>query len=175
VPHDHCACCYLRRKKFNDTELWKLCSAGGNMIINFQRQNKRKRHGWNIWKNTWPTFLWVCICLFLSVLIKTNHTAHMYGGIKTLEQNVGTTLRLSYHGCNNRIHTSKTRHVKRTQLVELQGSRFARLLLFQTAKNRTQRNHSAKWCEFQIRTIARKSSIGGCYIGAGGLDILKIW
>jgi len=59
------------------------------------------------------------ICLFLSVLIKTNHTAHMYGGIKTLKHNVGTTLRIAYHGCKNLTHTSKTRHVKRTQLVEL--------------------------------------------------------
>ena len=29
-------------------------------------------------------------CLFLSVHIKTNHNAHMYGGTKTLKHNVGT-------------------------------------------------------------------------------------
>jgi len=97
------------------------------------------------------------ICLFLSVFIKSNHTAHMYGGIKTLKHNVGTTLRLAYHGCKNLTHTSKTRHVKRNQLV---GSRFTCLSLFQTAKNRTQRNGRAKWCEVQIRTVARKSSTG---------------
>ena len=68
----------------------------------------------------------------------------MYGGIKTLKHNVGTTLRFAYHGCKNLKHTSKTRHVKRTQLVELLGSRFACLLHFQTAKNRTQRNRRAK-------------------------------
>ena len=115
------------------------------------------------------------ICLFLSVLIKTNHTAHMYSRIKTLKHNVGTTLQLSQHGCKNLTHTSKTRHVKRTQLIELKGSRFGCFLLFQTAKNRTQWNRRVKWCEVQIRTIARKSSIGGYYICAGWLDILKNW
>ena len=29
---------------------------GGNKIINFHRQTKRKRHCYNIWQNTWPTF-----------------------------------------------------------------------------------------------------------------------
>jgi len=115
------------------------------------------------------------ICLFLSVVIKINHTAHMYGCMKTLKHNVGTTLRLAYHDCKNLTHTSKTRHVKRTQLVELLGSRFACLLLFQTAKNRTQRNRRAKWqCEVQIRTVAKKSSIEGYYICARRLDIMKI-
>ena len=37
--------CYLRRKKFNDTELWKLRLAGGNGIINFQGRTNQKRHG----------------------------------------------------------------------------------------------------------------------------------
>jgi len=49
----------------------------------------------------------------------------MYGGIKTLKHSVGTALRLAYDGCENLTHTSKTRHVKRTQLVEPLGSRFA--------------------------------------------------
>jgi len=89
--------------------------------------------------------------------------------------NVGTTLRLAYHGCENLTHTSKTRFVKRTQLVEMLGSRFACLLLFQTAKNWTQRNRRAKWREVQIRTVARKYSTGRYYICAGRLDILKIW
>ena len=98
------------------------------------------------------------ICLFLSVLVKASHTAHMYGGIKTIKHNVGTTLRFAYHGCKNFTHTNKTRHVKRTQLVELLGSRFACFLLFQTPN---QRNRRAKWCEVQIRTVSRKSLIGG--------------
>jgi len=42
----------------------------------------------------------------------------MCGGIKTLKHNVKTTLQLAYHGCKNLIHTSKTRHAKRTQMVE---------------------------------------------------------
>jgi len=59
------------------------------------------------------------ICVFLSVLKKTN-TLHLYGmsgGIKTLKYNVRTTLQLAYHGCKNLTHTSKTAHVKRTQMV----------------------------------------------------------
>jgi len=68
----------------------------------------------------------------------------MYGGIKTLKHSVGTTLRLAYFGCENLTHTSKTRHVKRTQMVELLGSRFAFLLLFWIAMNQTQRNRRAK-------------------------------
>jgi len=41
----------------------------------------------------------------------------MCGGIKTLKHNVRTTLQLAYHGWENLTHTSKTRHVKRTQVV----------------------------------------------------------
>ena len=41
----------------------------------------------------------------------------MCGGIKMLKHNVWTTLRLAYHGCKNLTHTSKTRQVKRTQMV----------------------------------------------------------
>jgi len=41
----------------------------------------------------------------------------MYGGIKALKHSVWTTLRLAYHRCKNLTHTSKTRHVKRTQMV----------------------------------------------------------
>jgi len=41
----------------------------------------------------------------------------MCGGIKMLKRNVWTTLQLAYHGCKNLTHTSKTRQVKRTQMV----------------------------------------------------------
>jgi len=143
VPHDHCACCYLRRKNFNEMELWKCAwPAGTGLLISRGEPTEKstvelfeKTHGLHCCK--------FHICLFLSVLIKTNHTAHMYGGIKTLKHNLRTALRLAYHGCKNLTHTSKTHHVKRTQLI---GSRFTCLLLFQTAKNRTQRNRRAKWC-----------------------------
>jgi len=56
----------------------------------------------------------------LSVLKKNEHTAPVYstcGGIKTLKHNMRTTLQLAYHGCKNATHASKTRHVKRTQVV----------------------------------------------------------
>ena len=41
----------------------------------------------------------------------------MYGGIKTLKHNVKTTVQVVYHGCKNLTHTSKTRHVKRIQMI----------------------------------------------------------
>jgi len=41
----------------------------------------------------------------------------MCSGIKTLEHNVRTTLQLAYHSCKSLTHTSKTPHVKRTQMV----------------------------------------------------------
>jgi len=48
---------------------------------------------------------------FLIDVHKKQPHCHMYGGIKTLRHNLGTTLRLAYHGCKNLTHTSKTRHV----------------------------------------------------------------
>jgi len=57
----------------------------------------------------------------------------------------------------NLTHMSKTRQVKRTAWFQLLVSRFAYLLLFHTAKNRTQRNRPAKGCEVETRTVARKS------------------
>jgi len=49
-------------------------------------------------------------------VFKKTNTLHLYsmcGGITTLK----TTLQLAYHGCKNLAHTSKTRQVKRTQMV----------------------------------------------------------
>ena len=47
----------------------------------------------------------------------------MCGGIKTLKHNVRTTLQVAYHGYKNLIglHRSKTRQVKRTQMVVTVG------------------------------------------------------
>jgi len=47
----------------------------------------------------------------------TLHLHSICGGIKTSKHNVRTTLQLAYYGCKNLTHTSKTPHVKRTQLV----------------------------------------------------------
>ena len=61
------------------------------------------------------------ICFFLSVFKeKNNHTApiqYLWRHKKTLKHNVRTTLQLAYHGCKYLTHTSKTFHVKRTQMV----------------------------------------------------------
>jgi len=43
-------------KALSYTELLKSYLAGGNRIINCQRQTNRNRHNWNIWKNAWSTF-----------------------------------------------------------------------------------------------------------------------
>jgi len=61
----------------------------------------------------------------------------MCGSIKILKHNVWTTLRLAYHWCKN---LTREKHVKQTapKWLQLVGSQFGRLLLFQTAKNRTQ-------------------------------------
>jgi len=99
----------------------------------------------------------------------------MCGRIKTLKHNVRITLQVAYHGCKNLTHTSKTRHAKRTQMVVTGiGSRFARLLLFQTGKNRTQLNCRVKRWGLKTRTVAGKSWTGDLNLRMG-LDILKIW
>jgi len=108
-------------RALNCTELLKFYLSGGNRIINsYIRQTNRNRHNLNIWQNAGSTFFYKNhICFFLSVLKKTN-TLHLYSmcdGTKTLKHNVRTKLQLAYHGCKNLTHTSKTRHVKCTQMV----------------------------------------------------------
>ena len=137
-------------KAFNDAELLKSYLAGRNRVnINFCRQANQKRHGLNISQSTWPSlFISFTSVFFLSVLKKQIHcTYSMCGGRNTLKHNVRTTLRLAYHGCKDVTHTSKTRQVKRPKWLQLLGSRFARLLLFHNATNRTQRNRRMEGCE----------------------------
>ena len=73
----------------------------------------------------------------------------MRGGIKTLKHNVWTTLRLDYHGCKNLTHTSKTRQLKRTQVVATGRFTIRAFVTFQTVKNRTQvatrRSRKSMW------------------------------
>ena len=108
-------------KALNCTELLESYLAGGNRITNGDRQTNWNRHNWNIWQNTWfMFFIWIISVFSYLCLKKNNHTAPGYsicGGIKTLKHNVRTTLQLAYHGCKNLTHTSKTRHVKRTQII----------------------------------------------------------
>jgi len=63
--------------------------------------------------------------------VKDKYTTRIFGGHKD-------------HGCKNLTHASKTRQAKRPKLLQLLGSRFECLLLFQTAK---QRNRRVKGCE----------------------------
>ena len=71
------------------------------------------------------------ICFFLSVLRKIKYTAYMCNSIKMLQHNLRTTVGLACHGHKYLAHTSKTRQVKRPKLLQVLGSRFACLLLFQ--------------------------------------------
>ena len=71
----------------------------------------------------------------------------MYGGITTLKHNVRITLQLAYNVCIYLTHTSKTRHVKRTQMVVTVWFTIRVFLTFQTGKNRTQLNCRVKRCE----------------------------
>ena len=108
----------------NCTELLESHLAGRNKIINCHRQTNRNRHSWNIWHNTWSTLV-IRITSVFSYLCqkkkkKQTHCTYIHsmrGSIKTLKHNVRTTLQLTYHGCKNLTHTSKTAHVKRTQMV----------------------------------------------------------
>ena len=109
-------------KALNCMELLKSYLAGRNRIINCHRKTNRNRHNWNIWHNTWST-LFIRITSLVSYLYcKKTNTLHLYsnsmrGGIKTLKHNVRTMLQLSYHGCKYLTHTSKTPHVKCTQMI----------------------------------------------------------
>jgi len=107
-------------KALNCTELLESYLAGGNRIINRHRQTNRNRHKWNIWHNTWSTLFIRITSVFSYLYCKKTNTLHLYsmsGGKKTLKHNVRTTLQLSYDGCKYLTHTSKTHHVKRTQMV----------------------------------------------------------
>jgi len=219
-------------KALNCAELLESYLAGENRIINCHRQTNRNRQNWNIWHSTWSTLFIRITSVFSYLYCKKTNTLHlcsMRGGTKTLKHNVRTTLQLSYHGCKYLTHTSKTPHVKRTQMVVIdrfmirvtslpkwnkQGikicdwflayytcgvqlleyryaqvwniakrrkqrqsadfskayrkpsrafncSLFACFLLFQTGKNRMQLNYCVKRCGGKIRTVARKSWIGG--------------
>jgi len=58
--------------------------------------------------------------VFSYLYCKKTNTLNLYslrGGTKTLKHNVRTTLQLSDHGCKYLTHTSKTPHVKCTQMV----------------------------------------------------------
>ena len=110
-------------KALNCAELLESYLAGGNRIIDCHRQTNRNRHSWNIWHNTWSTLfirgtsVFSYLCQKKREKTNTLHLSSMRGGIKTLKHNVRTTLQLAYHGCKNLTHTSKTPHVKRTQMV----------------------------------------------------------
>jgi len=175
VAHDHCPYCYSWWKSVQwhgivETVLW-LAGTGLLIFAGKPTGNATAKH---FTKHMVYAFYKFHTCFFLSVLKNQTHCTYVWRH-EDVQHKVRTTLRRVYHGCKNLTHMSKTRQVKCTPLFQLLVSRFARLLLFHTAKNRTQRNRRAKGCEVLTRIVARTSSIGGLYIWAGELDILKIW
>ena len=68
----------------------------------------------------------------------------MCSGIKTLKHNVRTKLRLAYHGCKNLTHTSKTRQVKRTQMVATARFTIRGFATFSDCQLRIKRNKTVK-------------------------------
>jgi len=108
---------------------------------------------------------------------KNKHLAHMYGGIKTLKYNFWTTLRVAHHGCKNLTHTSKTRQVKRTQMVTT--GRFT-IVAFDTFSDCKESNAShnetvaRKQLRFKPEPSSERLHYRGHYICATGLDILNI-
>jgi len=128
-------------KAFNDMALCKACLAGGNTIV-ISTGETNDNVTVTFWKkhmayvNCTSLFSSLCstvapkICNFL----KTKHTKHISSGRKD-------------KGCQNLAHTSKTCQVKHPKWLQLLGSRFDCLLLFQTAKNRMQRNRRAEGCD----------------------------
>jgi len=110
-------------KALNFTDLLNLKSylAGRNRIIKLPQANQPISPQLKyLTKHLVYVFYKNHICFFLSVFKEKTITLHLYsicGGIKTLKHNVRATLQLAYHGCKTLTHTSKTRHVKRTQMV----------------------------------------------------------
>jgi len=128
-------------KAFNDTGFCNACLAGGNTIVISTGEinkdvtakflKKRMAH-----VNFTSLFSSLCSTVAPKIynITKTKHNTHICSGRKD-------------KGCKNIAHTSKTRQVKHPKWLQLPGSRFDCLLLFQTAKNRMQRNRRAKGCE----------------------------
>jgi len=129
-------------KAFNDTELCNACLTCGNtIVISTRGTNKNvtvkflKKH--MAYVNFTSLFSSLCSTVAPKIynFLKTKHIAHICSGRKD-------------KGCKHFAHTSKTRQVKHPKLLQLLGSRFDCLLLFQTAKNRMQRKRRVKGCDF---------------------------
>jgi len=128
-------------KAFNDLELCNASLAGGNtIVISTGETNKNitvkflKKHMAYVNFTSLFSSLWSTLALKIYNFLNTKHTTHICSGRKD-------------KGCQNLAHTSKTRLVKHPKWLQLLGSQFDCLLLFQTAKNRVQRNRRAKGCD----------------------------
>ena len=118
-------------------------------------------------------FLQVSDLSFLICAQKHNHTARMYGGLKTLKHNVRTTLRFAYHGCKRLTYTRKTRRVKLTQMVVTLRCTICGFATFLDCKgsNATKPSRERMWGSNQNRR--QKVFSRGHYICAGVLTFWK--
>ena len=107
-------------KALNCTEFLKSYLADGNRIINHHRK-PTKIATIEICDKTLAYVFFIRITsVFAYLCSKNTNTLHLYricGGIKSSKHNLRTTLQLAYQDCKNLAHTSKTRHVKRTQMA----------------------------------------------------------
>jgi len=148
---------------------WNRTWLVGRGLLNFCRQPKTSRL--TIWQNKWPTVFISFTPVFSCLCSKYKHAAHTCDAIKMVKHNVRTTSRLT---TAVKISRTRAKHKQNPpKCLQLLGSRFACLLLFQTAKNWTQRNRHAKGYEVESRTVARKSSTGCFTFEQKGLTFWK--
>ena len=154
MPHDHCAC-YCLRKSIQWHRIVEMVLGWREHDYSIRQANLPKTSRLNFWQNTQSrlsftsfSYLFSTVASKIYSVLKTKHHARMCNSINTLRhKGVRTTMRLAYHGSKNLAKTSETRQIKCTQMMQLPTLRFACLLLFLTAKNRTQQHRRAKGCE----------------------------
>ena len=137
MTHDYCACCYFRRKSVQ----WHgIVLCWREQDYSFRQANQPKTSRLNFWQNTSPTltftFLYSCQSLTLTskctISWKPN-TARMCADREN-------------HGCKNLTH-EQNMSSKTPNWLQLLGSRFACLLLFQDCKEpkATKPSHERMW------------------------------
>ena len=141
--HDDCACSYFWRKsvQWHGIVYWML--GWREHYCNFDKGDKHnetvkflKKHV--AYVNFTSLFSSLCSTVAPKIynITKTKHNTHICSGCKD-------------KGHKNLSHTSKTRLPKHPKFFKLQlpRSRLGCLLLFQSPKNRTQRNCRSEGCE----------------------------
>jgi len=129
VTHDNCACSYFRRKSVQWHGIVQNMLGWREHYCNLDRETNKnitvkflKKH--TAYVNFASLFLFVVLNSSTQNIQfpknQTHYTYRLCSGRKD-------------KGCKNLAHTSKTRQVKHPKWLQLLGSRFEFLLLFQTA------------------------------------------